>query len=64
MATDNNVVGWGKILGFMLMLLGLVVSVVHSLLFRGDTRELGFIIAGVAVQLFGLGIILLSMKNK
>jgi hypothetical protein len=69
MATDEGLKNFGKLFGLFLIGIGFVVSVVMSFqaLNAVDTRQigcLGFVIVGVAVQLFGLGIIVLSLKNS
>jgi hypothetical protein len=54
--------------GLFLIVLGLLIVIVHalnmSILFSVETilRELGIIVVGIAVQLLGLGLILVSKK--
>ena len=54
--------------GLVLIVLGLLIVIVHALnmssLFSVETilRELGIILVGIAVQLFGLSVILVSKK--
>ncbi len=54
--------------GLVLIVLGLLIVIVHALnmssLFSVETilRELGIILVGISVQLFGLSVILVSKK--
>ena len=55
------------VLGMILLVLGLFVAIGAALIFRGDTSsyqvgDLGLVIAGVSIQLLGLGLIIIGKK--